>query len=62
MDRFFILVLFWCMVVGLLRRLYVMVGSEYPRTQTFSVGYDTAATIENLAWIFWAAYLLWGAR
>jgi len=62
MDRFFILVFFWVSFVGLLYRFYLMVGSTYPRTKTISLGHDTASTIENLGWLLWAAYLLWGAR
>ena len=56
----YILVLFWLYCLGATLRGGQLIFGNYPRIDTSGVGADAFRMIENLAFAFWAAILLWG--
>lgn len=60
--HFFLIVLFWLYLAGIVLKALLMAVSNYPRTQQFSVGMDAFSLIFGGAWVFWISWLLWGAN
>ena len=59
MMRIFILVSFWLFVLTIFLRVIVLMGSDYPRTQTYKLGTDIVRLLEAIGFAIWAAIVLW---
>lgn len=58
----YIKVSFWMMLIVMILRLFILNGSEYPRTEEKTIGAEIVGIFISTGFILWSGFLLYGSK